>query len=101
MDAETIRRAHNECPITAIQSEYSLMWRKLEISIFPTLQELGIGFVAYSPLNRGVLGGDITEFTAFDACNDNRAELPRFSKTNLRHNLRFLEVLHTIGKNGV
>lgn len=60
---ETIRRAHAEQPVTAVQSEYHLMWREPETDIFPVLEELGIGFVPYSPLNRGFLGGDMTAHT--------------------------------------
>lgn len=70
VNAQTIRRAHVVQPVTAVQSEYHLMWRGQEKDVFPVLEELGIGFVPYSPLNRGFLGGDITEYTRFDSGND-------------------------------
>lgn len=91
---ETIRRAHAEQPITAVQSEYHLMWREPEADIFPVLEELGIGFVPYSPLNRGLLGGDMTAYTRFDSGNDNRNTLPRFMPDALGKNLMFVEVLN-------
>ncbi|HYO33615.1 MAG TPA: aldo/keto reductase [Nocardioidaceae bacterium] len=76
--AETIRRAHAVQPVTALQSEYSLFWREPEESVFPTLTELGIGFVPFSPLGRGLLTGGIDATTQFDD-NDIRASLPRFT----------------------
>lgn len=91
---ETIRRAHAEQPVTAVQSEYHLMWREPETAIFPVLEELGIGFVPYSPLNRGFLGGDMTASTRFDSGNDNRNTLPRFMPDALGKNLMFVEVLN-------
>lgn len=91
---ETIRRAHAEQPVTAVQSEYHLMWREPETDIFPVLEELGIGFVPYSPLNRGFLGGDMTAYTRFDSGNDNRNTLPRFMPDALGKNLMFVEVLN-------
>lgn len=94
----TIRRAHAVQPVTAVQSEYHLMWREPERSIFPVLVELGIGFVPYSPLNRGFLGGDMTGYTRFDSGNDNRASLPRFTPEALRHNLQIVERLHRFGR---
>ena len=72
MNAETIRRAHAVCPVTAIQSEYHFMHRNVEENVLPVCEELGIGFVPYSPLNRGFLGGMINEYTRFEAANDNR-----------------------------
>lgn len=95
---ETIRRAHAEQPVTAVQSEYHLMWREPEKNIFPVLEELGIGFVPYSPLNRGFLGGDMTEYTRFDSGNDNRNTLPRFTPEALRQNLMFVEMLNRFGR---
>ncbi len=95
---ETIRKAHAEQPVTAVQSEYHLMWREPEKSIFPVLEELGIGFVPYSPLNRGFLGGDITAYTKFDSGNDNRNTLPRFSPNALGKNLMFVEMLNRFGR---
>lgn len=95
---ETLKRAHAECPVTAVQSEYHIMWREPETSIFPTLKELGIGFVPCSPLNRGFLGGDINEYTQFDPAHDNRQTLPRFTPENLRKNYRVVEALHRFGR---
>ena len=76
--AQTIRRAHAVQPVTALQSEYSLWWREPEQSVLPTLSELGIGFVPFSPLGRGFLTGTITADTAFGD-GDNRATMPRYS----------------------
>lgn len=99
VNAETIRKAHAICPVTAIQSEYHLMHRTVETSgVLDTCRELGIGFVPYSPLNRGFLGGDITEYTVFDPNNDNRQTLPRFQPQAIRANLRIVEVLNTFGR---
>jgi aryl-alcohol dehydrogenase-like predicted oxidoreductase len=84
--------------VTAVQSEYHLMLRAQEKEVFPVLQELGIGFVPYSPLNRGFLGGGITEYTRFDAVNDNRATLPRFAPNAIRANLAIVETLNSFGK---
>lgn len=95
---ETIRRAHAVQPVTAVQSEYHLMWREPEQNIFPVLEELGIGFVPYSPLNRGFLGGDMTAYTRFDSGNDNRNTLPRFMPDALAKNLMFMEVLNRFGR---
>ena len=95
---ETIRKAHAEQPVTAVQSEYHAMWREPEKNIFHVLEELGIGFVPYSPLNRGFLGGDMTEYTRFDSGNDNRDSLPRFTPDALRKNLMFVETLNRFGR---
>jgi aryl-alcohol dehydrogenase-like predicted oxidoreductase len=76
--AQTIRRAHAVQPVTALQSEYSLWWKRPEEEVLPTLEELGIGFVPYSPLGRGFLAGSVTEDTQF-ADGDNRSTYPRFS----------------------
>lgn len=95
---ETIRRAHAVQPVTALQSEYHLMWREPEKDVFPVLEELGIGFVPYSPLNRGFLGGDMTEYTRFDSGNDNRDTLPRFTPEALRINLMYVEMLNRFGR---
>lgn len=95
--ADTVRRAHAVCPVTAVQSEYHLMWREPEKELFPTLEELGIGFVPYSPLNRGMLGGGFTPYTRFGA-NDNRAGLPRFQPENLFRNLEFVEAVSVFAR---
>lgn len=98
VSADTIRRAHAIQPLTAVQSEYHLMWREPEKEVLPVLEELGIGFVPYSPLNRGFLGGDFNEYTRFDSGNDNRDTLPRFTPEALRANLAFVEVLNRFGR---
>ena len=97
VNADTIRRAHAICPITAIQSEYHLMHRTVEESVLPLCKELGIGFVPYSPINRGFLGGLINEHTKFSP-NDNRQTLPRFQPEAIRQNLRIVEVLNQFGR---
>ncbi len=88
----TIRRAHAVQPVTALQSEYSLWWREPEAEIFPVLQELGIGFVPFSPLGRGFLTGTIDDSTAFDA-NDFRHNIPRLSAENRRANRAVVELV--------
>ena len=98
VNPQTIRRAHAVQPVTAVQSEYHLMWRTPEREVFPVLQELGIGFVPYSPLNRGFLGGGITEYTRFDSSNDNRNTLPRFTPEAIRANLAIVEILNAFGR---
>jgi aryl-alcohol dehydrogenase-like predicted oxidoreductase len=95
--AETIRRAHRVCPVTAVQSEYHLMFRKPETEVFSTMQELGISLVAYSPLNRGFLGGTLTEYADMNT-NDGRGAWPRFTREALRANTRIVEVLNEFGK---
>jgi aryl-alcohol dehydrogenase-like predicted oxidoreductase len=77
--AETIRRAHAVQPVTAVQSEYSLWWRRPEADVLPTLEELGIGFVPYSPLGKGFLTGAIDQTTSFTS-SDIRTTIPRFSE---------------------
>lgn len=97
--AGTIRRAHAVCPLTAIQSEYHLMHRDVERNgVLDACRELGIGFVPYSPINRGFLGGGINEFTVFDAANDNRQTLPRFQPDAIRANTRIVNVLQNFGR---
>lgn len=98
VNVETIRRAHAIQPVTAIQSEYHLMFRRVEENILPLCEELGIGFVPYSPLNRGFLGGQLNEYTRFDTSNDNRAALPRFTSEAMRANLRIVDVLYDFGR---
>ena len=88
--AQTIRRAHAVQPVTALQSEYSLWWRKPEAEIIPTLEELGIGFVPYSPLGRGFLTGTIDANTTFGE-KDFRAALPRFSVEARRTNQALID----------
>ncbi|HKH97935.1 MAG TPA: aldo/keto reductase [Candidatus Sulfotelmatobacter sp.] len=95
--ARTIRRAHAVQPVTAVQSEYSLWWRKPEQEVLPTLEELGIGFVPYSPLGKGFLTGAIKEDTTF-ASNDFRSTLPRFTPEALKANQALIDLLGTIAK---
>src|SRR5208283_4122077 len=90
--AKTIRRAHTVQPVTAVQSEYSLWWRRPEKEVLPTLEELGIGFVPYSPLGRGFLTGTITEETQFLE-GDNRGSFPRFTLEARKSNLAFVDVI--------
>src|SRR5207253_3106971 len=78
---QTIRRAHAVLPVTALQSEYSLWWRRPEAEVLPTLEELGIGFVPFSPLGKGFLTGKIDEKTTFDG-SDFRNVVPRFTPEN-------------------
>src|SRR5579872_7363554 len=94
--AETIRRAHAVQPIAAIQSEYSLWWRLPEAEVLPTCEELGIGFVPYSPLGRGFLTGKIDETTTFGS-NDNRSTLPRFTPEARKANRPVVRLLEEIG----
>jgi len=94
--AQTIRRAHAVQPLTALQSEYSLWTRTSEKEILPTLEELGIGFVAYSPLGRGFLTGKMDEQTTFDS-SDFRSALPRFTPKALKANQALIDLLAKIG----
>jgi aryl-alcohol dehydrogenase-like predicted oxidoreductase len=94
---KTIRRAHAVQPLTTLQSEYSLWWRKPEQEVIPTLEELGIGFVPYSPLGRGFLTGKIDENVRFDS-SDFRSTLPRFTPEALKANQALIELLGRIAK---
>ncbi|WP_425145028.1 aldo/keto reductase [Deinococcus sp.] len=94
--ADTIRRAHAAQPVTALQSEYSIWWREIEINgVLRTLDELGIGLVPYSPLGRGFLTGHIDETTAFGA-DDNRSTLPRFTSEAIKANLELVTLLRAV-----
>jgi len=95
--AQTIRRAHAIQPVTALQSEYSLWTRIPEEEVIPTLEELGIGFVPFSPLGRGFLTGKMDESTTFDS-SDFRSTLPRFTPEALRANQSLVDLLGSIGK---
>jgi aryl-alcohol dehydrogenase-like predicted oxidoreductase len=95
--AQTIRRAHAVQPVAALQSEYSLWWRKPELEIIPLLEELGIGFVPYSPLGKGFLTGKINETTQLGS-NDFRSRLPRFQPEAMKANQAFVEMLGGIAK---
>jgi aryl-alcohol dehydrogenase-like predicted oxidoreductase len=94
---QTIRRAHAVQPVTALQSEYSLWWRKPEAEVIPTLQELGIGFVPYSPLGKGFLTGKMDENTQLGK-GDFRSTLPRFTPEAMKANQAFVDLLGTIAK---
>jgi len=93
--AKTIRRAHAVQPVTALQSEYSLWWREPETTTFPTLEELGIGFVPFSPLGRGFLTGTLDDGKPFDAA-DFRSGLPRFTPENRKANRAFVDRMAVI-----
>jgi aryl-alcohol dehydrogenase-like predicted oxidoreductase len=93
--AKTIRRAHAVQPVTALQSEYSLWWREPEKEIIPTLEELGIGFVPFSPLGKGFLTGTISESTKFDS-KDFRNVVPRFDAENRKANVALVDALGAI-----
>src|SRR5215218_5454165 len=94
---QTIRRAHAVQPVTALQSEYSLWWREPERDVLPALEELGIGFVPYSPLGRGFLTGKIDESTSFES-SDFRNILPRFSAEARKANRTLVDLLKSIGE---
>lgn len=94
---KVIRRAHAECPVTALQSEYSLWWREPEKEIIPVLEELGIGFVPFSPLGKGFLTGRMNEKTTFDN-KDFRSTVPRLSPENIKANLVFVDLLKDVAR---
>lgn len=94
---ETIRKAHGVQPLTALQSEYSLFYREAEKEIIPTLEELGIGFVPFSPLGKGFLTGAINENTQFDK-TDFRNSVPRFSEENRKANQELVDLLKSIAR---
>jgi aryl-alcohol dehydrogenase-like predicted oxidoreductase len=94
---KTIRRAHAVQPVAALQSEYSLWWRQPEEEVLPTLEELGIGFVPFSPLGKGFLTGKIDEQTTFDS-TDFRNVVPRFTEENRKRNLAFVEWLKSFAE---
>lgn len=94
---QTIRRAHAVQPVTALQSEYSLWWRKPEAEVIPTLEELGIGLVPYSPLGKGFLTGKMDENTKLDS-SDFRSTLPRFTPEAMKANQSFVDLLGAIAK---
>ena len=96
--AATIRRAHAVQPVTAVQSEYSLWWRRPEEEVLAACEELGIGFVPYSPLGKGFLTGTVTATTSFDAGNDIRSTIPRFEPDALQHNQAFVDLLASVAQ---
>lgn len=95
--ATTIRRAHAVQPVTALQSEYSLFWREPEESVLVTLEDLGIGFVPFSPLGRGILTGQVTAQTEFGE-GDIRANLPRFEAEALKTNLALVDLIRAVAE---
>jgi aryl-alcohol dehydrogenase-like predicted oxidoreductase len=96
--AGTIRRAHAVQPVTAVQSEYSLWWRRPEEEVLAACQDLGIGFGPFSPLGKGFLTGTITASTRFDASNDIRSTIPRFAPDALQHNQAVVDLLASIAR---
>ena len=93
----TVRRAHAVCPLAAVQSEYSMWYRKPELELMPTLEELGIGFVPFSPLGKAVLTGRFNKNTKFDT-TDFRSAIPRFQGDNLKHNMKMVEYVESIAR---
>lgn len=95
--ASTIRKAHAICPLAAVQSEYSMFFREQEKEVFPVLEELGIGFVPYAPLGRGILTGTITKKDTFSS-SDYRSSLPRYSNVNLSRNIAVVDYVRKLAK---
>lgn len=95
--AATVRRAHAVCPLTAVQSEYSMWYRKPEVELLPTLEELGIGFVPFSPLGKAILTGRFNRQTTFDK-SDFRSTIPRFSPENLQQNVALAEYVEQLAE---
>lgn len=93
----TVRRAHAVCPLTAVQSEYSLWYRKPEAELLPTLEELGVGFVPFSPLGKAMLTGRFNQDTKFDK-TDFRSAIPRFQGENLKHNMELVAYVEELAK---
>ena len=96
-DADTIRRAHKVCPVAAVQSEYSMFFREPEREVLPALEELGIAFVPFSPLGKGILTGRFTADSKLDA-TDFRAGIPRFQGENYQHNLELANYVKELAK---
>jgi aryl-alcohol dehydrogenase-like predicted oxidoreductase len=96
--AGTIRRAHAVQPVTAVQSEYSLWWRRPEEDVLDMCEELGIGFVPFSPLGKGFLTGTVSASTSFDPTNDIRSTIPRFRPEALQHNQAVVDLLSSIAQ---
>jgi aryl-alcohol dehydrogenase-like predicted oxidoreductase len=94
--AGTIRKAHAVQSVTAVQSEYSLWWRRPEDEVLPTCEELGIGFVPFSPLGKGFLTGTVDASTTFEKGNDLRAQIPRFSAEALQHNVAMVDLVKAV-----
>jgi aryl-alcohol dehydrogenase-like predicted oxidoreductase len=96
--AKTIRRAHAVQPVTAVQSEYSLWWRRPEEEVLAACEELGIGFVPYSPLGKGFLTGTISPSSSFEGGNDIRSTIPRFEPDALQHNQPVVDLLANVAE---
>jgi aryl-alcohol dehydrogenase-like predicted oxidoreductase len=96
--AGTIRRAHAVQPVTAVQSEYSLWWRRPEEEVLAACEDLGIGFVPFSPLGKGFLTGTVSASTNFDPTNDIRSTIPRFTPEALQHNQAVVDLLASIAQ---
>lgn len=95
--AATVRKAHAVCPLTAVQSEYSMWYRNVEKELLPTLEELGIGFVPFSPLGKAVLTGRFNKDTKFDK-TDFRSQIPRFNPENLAHNMELVSYVEDLAE---
>ena len=95
--AATVRRAHAVCPLTAVQSEYSMWYRNVEKELLPTLEELGIGFVPFSPLGKAVLTGRFNKDTKFDK-TDFRSQIPSFNPENLAHNMELVSYVEDLAE---
>ena len=93
----TVRRAHAVCPLTAVQSEYSLWYRQVENELLPTLEELGIGFVPFSPLGKAMLTGRFDRNTTFET-TDFRSTIPRFQPENMQHNVALVEYVEELAR---
>ena len=94
--AGTIRRAHAVQPVTAVQSEYSLWWRRPEEEVLSACEELGIGFVPFSPLGKGFLTGTVSASTTFETGNDIRSMIPRFTAEALEHNRAMVDLVKSV-----
>ena len=97
VSAATVRRAHAVCPLTAVQSEYSMWYRNVEKELLPTLEELGIGFVPFSPLGKAVLTGRFNKYTKFYK-TDLRSQIPRFNTENLAHNMELVSYVEDLAE---
>lgn len=93
----TIRKAHEICPLTAVESEYSMMWRQPEEELFPVLEELGIGFMPFAPLGKGFLTGAFNKNTEFTK-GDLRSQLPRFSSENMKSNQVLIDLIYKVAE---
>lgn len=97
VSVESVRRAHKVCPLTAVQSEYSMWYRNVEDELLPVLEELGIGFVPFSPLGKAVLTGRIKKDTKFEK-DDFRSQIPRFNEENLQTNIKLVDYVENLAK---